>query len=262
MKQRYQRSFLKLSTDGYISRFLLVSLNMDAILQGTTVGSRRRKLNAMTDSLGLEGAYCETLSRVKGQGEEESRLGMAALMWIFHAERPLKVDEMCHALGVEIGSPDLDTDNVPSIETVLACCQGLVSVDREASMVRLIHFTLQEYLQTHPELFDRAHSTMAETCLSYLNSHQVKALSTTSFPNLRSRPLSRYFLYPGKAFLMYSSIYWGMHARRELSDRAKQLALSLFDDNCHISTEILLNSVESQLARGLVGKDFQGSALH
>ena len=131
----------------------------------------------MTDSSGLEGAYGATLSRIKGQGGEKSRLGMAALMWIFHAERPLRVDELRHALGIEIGSADLDGSNVPSIGTVLACCQGLVSVDKEASTVRLIHFTLQEYLQAHPELFDRPHATMAEICLSYLNSHQVLALS-------------------------------------------------------------------------------------
>jgi len=152
-------------------RFLLVSLNIDTILQGTTIGRRRRKLDAMTDGLGLEGAYSETLSRIKGQGEEEARLGIATLMWISHSERPLKVDELCHALGVEIGSPDLDGDDVPSIRTLLSCCQGLIAVDKEASTVRLIHFTLQEYLRAQPELFGRAHSIMAETCLSYLNSH-------------------------------------------------------------------------------------------
>jgi len=85
-----------------MSRFLLVSLNIDAILQGTTIGLRRRKLNAMTDGLGLEGAYGETLSRIKGQGEEESRLGMATLMWISHSGRPLEVGDLCHALGVEL----------------------------------------------------------------------------------------------------------------------------------------------------------------
>ena len=136
-----------MSTDRYISRFLLVSLNIDAVLRGTTIRRRRQNLNAMTDGLGLGGAYSETLNRIKEQGEEESRLGMATLMWISHAERPLKVDELCHALGVEIGSTDLDGDNVPSLGKVLVCCQGLVSVDKKASTVRLIHFTLQEYLQ-------------------------------------------------------------------------------------------------------------------
>jgi len=186
----------------------------------------------MTDGLGLEGAYGATLGRIKGQGGEKARLGMAALMWISHSERPLEPDELCHALAVEIGSPNLNSDNVPSIGTVLACCQGLVAVNKEASTVRLIHFTLHEYLRAQPELFDTAHSTIAETCLSYLNSRQIKALSTGPSPDLQGTPL-----------LEYSSLYWGIHARRDLSDCAKLLALKLFDDyNNHISIEILLEA--------------------
>ena len=117
------------SANRYMSRFLLVSLNIDAVLRETTIHRRRQKLSTMTDGLGLGDAYGATLGRIKGQGGEKARLGMAALMWISHAERPLKADELCHALAVEIGSPGLNTDNVPSIGTLLACCQGLVVKD-------------------------------------------------------------------------------------------------------------------------------------
>ena len=81
----------------------------------------------MADGLGLGDAYGATLDRIKGQGGERARLGMAVLMWISHAERPLKADELCHALAVEIGSPDLNTDNLPSIGILLACCQDSLS---------------------------------------------------------------------------------------------------------------------------------------
>jgi len=208
---------------------LLVSLNIDAVLQETTIHRRRQKLNAMTSGVGLGDAYGATLDRIKGQGGEKAKLGMAVLMLISHSERPLKANELCHALAVEIGS-HLNSDNVPSIGTLLACCQGLVTVDQEASTARLIHYTLQEYLRAHPELFGRAHSAIAETCLTYLNSHQVKALSANPSP------------YPqDTSFLEYSSQYWGVHAKRELSDCAKSLALNLFDDySNHISIKILL----------------------
>ena len=206
----------------------------------------------MTDGLGLGGAYGGTVSRIKEQGGEKARLGMAALMWISHAERPLKVDELCHALGVKIGSTDLDGENVPSIGTLLTCCQGLVSMDKEASTVRLIHFTLHEYLRAHLELFGRAHAKIAETCLSYLNSDQVKALSTSPSPDPRGMP-----------FLDYSSLYWGMHAKRDLSAHAKQLALKLFEDySDHISIKILLDAEKSRLF--FLGRDkYTGfSSLH
>jgi len=220
------------SANRYISRFLLVSLNIDAVLQETTIHRRRQKLSSMTDGVGLGDAYGTTLGRIKAQGGEKARLGMAALMWISHAERPLKADELCHALAVEIGSPGLDTDNIPSIGTLLACSQGLVAVDKEASTVRLVHFTLQEYLQAHPDLSGAAHSTIAEICLSYLNSPQVKGISASSSLELQGTP-----------FLEYSSLYWGVHAKKDLSDCSKQLALRLFCDyNNHVSVKILLEA--------------------
>ena len=221
-----------MSANRYLSRFLLVSMNIDMVLQETTTRRRRQKLSAIVDGLGLESAYGETLGRIKRQGGGRERLGMAALMWISYSERPLKVVELCHALAVEIGSPNLYADDVPSIGTLLSCCQGLITVDKEASTVRLIHFTLQEYLRAHPELFGAVHSTIAETCLSYLNSQQVKSVSTRASSDRQDT-----------RFLEYSSLYWGVHARRDLSDCAKLLALKLFDnyDN-HISIKILLEA--------------------
>ena len=219
-------------TNRHISRFLLVSLNIDAVLQETTIHRRRQKLSAMSNGLGLGDAYGTTLGRIRGQGGGKARLGMAALMWISHSERPLKADELRHALAVEIGSPNLNTDNIPPIGILLACCQGLLVIEKEASTVRLIHFTLQEYLRAHPDLFGATHSAMAETCLTYLSSHQVKGFSTSPPSSLQETP-----------FLEYSSLYWGVHASKDLSDCATLLALKLFDDyNSHISTKILLKT--------------------
>jgi len=226
------RKLPKQTANRHISRFLLVALNIDAILQETTARRRRKRLHSMSDGLGLDSAYEKSLGRIKGQGGAKARLGMAALMWITHSVRPLKVVELCHALAVEIGSPNLNDDDVPSIGTLLSCCQGLVVIDKEASTVRLIHYTFQEYLRAHGEFFGTIHSMMAETCLTYLNSQRVKTLSAESSPDIRGTP-----------FLKYSSLYWGVHAKRDLSDRAKHLAFGLFDDyNSHISTKILLEA--------------------
>ena len=147
-----------------VSRFLLVFLSIEAILQEPTIYQRRQKLSAIRNGVDLGGAYETMLGRITGQGGKKARLGMAVLMWISPARRPLQVDEICHAVAIRIGSNDLDNDDIPTISTLLDCCQGLVTVDTGSSTVRLIHFTLLEHLCTHPDLFNRAHSTMAETC--------------------------------------------------------------------------------------------------
>src|ERR1700761_7540161 len=126
----------------------------------------------MTNGLGLEAAYGPTLERIRAQGDQRCKLGVMALMWICHSERPLRAEELCQALAIKIGATDCNAGNVFSIWTVLSCCQGLVVVDKQGSTVRLIHYTLQEYLTNDRNIFQSPHSTIAETCLTYLNSQQ------------------------------------------------------------------------------------------
>ena len=184
----------------------------------------------MPERLRLGEAYGGTIGRIKAQGGDKSRLGMDALMWISNAERPLSADTLCHALAIELGSRDYNSENIPSMSTLLGCCQGLITVDKEASTVRLVHFTLKVYLSTHPEIFSKPHSAIAEICLTYLNSKQVRAISTDPSPEPLHSP-----------FLKYCSLYWGVHAKNELSEAAKSLALQLLQEyNSHISANLLL----------------------
>ena len=215
-----------------MSRFLLVSLNIKAILQEPTLCRRREKLGALTNGLGLGDAYDATIGRIKAQEGDRARLGMAALMWISHSQRPLGVDEICHALAVETGSTDIDTDNVPSIRTLLSCCQGLAAIDKGSSTIKLIHFTLRVYLSRRSDLFDGPHSKIAEACLTYLNFQTIKDLSASSSRDPQGTP-----------FLAYSSLYWGTHMRKGFSDHSRSLALDLLDqyDN-HLCAELLWKS--------------------
>jgi len=138
-------------------RFLLVSLNIDAILGEVTISRRRQRLEEMTRGKYLTDAYEAALDRMKAQKEGRSALGMEALMWVLNAERPLHTSELCHALGVKKGSADLDYENVPEIRTILRCSLGLITIEASSSTVRLVHFTLQEYLSNNPCLFQSPH---------------------------------------------------------------------------------------------------------
>ena len=213
-----------------VSSFLLVSLNIDAILSELTLHQRRKKLGEMIKGDSLGDAYTATLSRVQAQPKNRSKLGMQVLMWVSHSERPLRIDELCHALGVEKGSSDLNIRNIPRIETLLACSLGLVTVEKFSGTVRLVHYTLQEYLSRNPNLFLKPHSMIAEVCLTYLNFAQVGSIS----PTLRSVPQIL-------AFVEYASCHWGTHARQETTEGVKALALKLLDRyDQHISSKMLL----------------------
>ena len=141
--------------------------------------------------------------------------------------------DLCHALAIEVGSRDFNSENIPSITTLVNSCQGLITVNKEASTMRLIHFTFKVYLSAYPDIFSGSHSVMAEICLTYLNSQQVRDLSADRLAD----PCD---FFHEKPSLRYSSVYWGVHARRELTECTRSLALELhreYDD--HISAEIV-----------------------
>ena len=122
----------------------------------------------MTLGNGLSDAYTTTLMRLKVQKGYKSVLGLKVLMWVLYSGRPLRTQELCHALWVEIGSADLDTDteNVLALRTLVSCCLGLVTVEVSSSTVRLVHFTLQEHLSNDPTLFHSPHLAIVEVCLT------------------------------------------------------------------------------------------------
>ena len=229
-----------------VSRFLLASLIIDAVLREKTIGQRKKKLAEMARGKGLSDAYTATLKQLKPKEGDEPELGLKALMWMSCSERPLRVEELCHALGVEIGSADLDLENAPSSQTLLESCLGLATVDKSSSTVRLVHFTLQEHLLSDPILFHSPHSIIAEVCLTYLNFGPVRELS----PTLLSAPSTM-------PFLEYASCFWGEHTRSGVTENTKALALKLldrFDEN--ISAQLLLLRYER---RNFSGPSFDGA---
>ena len=226
-----------------LSRFLLVSLNIEAILGEMTIRQRRKKLEEMARGNGLSDAYTETLTRLKAQKGNKPALGLKTLMWVLNSKRPIRTEELRHAFGVEIGSTELDPENVPALKTLLACCLGLVTLEASSSTVRLVHFTLQEHLSSDSTLFNNPHSTIAEVCLTYLNFGSVRELP----PTLPSAPSTM-------PFLEYASCYWGEHTRSGVTENVKALALKVldrFDED--ISAQLLLLRYERHNFSGFDG---------
>ncbi|RPA96330.1 ankyrin, partial [Choiromyces venosus 120613-1] len=216
---------------------LLGSITLDSILRETTVYTRREKLLAMAEGSEMKEVYGATLERIQGQGGERARLGMGALLWISHSEKPLQLDELLQALAVEKGSTELNPERIYSVEILLSCCLELVTFDKEASRVRLIHFSLQAYLYTRPDVFPGAYSTIGETCLTYLNFPHIKGLSRTLDSTPQSTP-----------FITYCSLYWGAHARKEASSSVISLAFELFSELANdLSTKFLLMDMKKML---------------
>jgi ankyrin repeat protein len=192
---------------------------------------------------GLYSAFECTLQRIRSQSQSRSAQAMTVLMWTTLARRPLSVEELCQAVTVEVGDTRVDDEDIPGIRSLLMCCLGLVIVDVKSSTVRLMHYSLQEYLATHSGLFLNGHSSIAETCLTYLNFEVFNVPYTHRLKKI----------YP---FLVYASCEWGNHVRQKTSQSMKDLAVKLLI-NCedfHCPRMILFRDIHGYGS----GKRFSG----
>ncbi|KAG7289878.1 hypothetical protein NEMBOFW57_006255 [Staphylotrichum longicolle] len=160
-----------------------------------------------TGSQAYDYAYDNAMDRIEGQLKDQEELAKQVLSWITCAKRPLSTTELQHALGVEVGETELDPDNIPLVEDIVSVCAGLVTVDEESSIIRLVHYTTQEYfVRTWKRWFPDAQVEITDVCATYLSfSPFVSGPCRTNVEfedRLRSNQLYD-----------YAACYWGEHAR-------------------------------------------------
>ena len=109
------------------------------------------------------------MERIEGQVTDQEKLAKQVLSWITCAKRPLTASELQHALAVEEGESEFDEDNLSQIEDLVSVCAGLVTVD-ETGIIRLIHYTTQEYFQrTYKSWFPDVEAKITTICITYLS---------------------------------------------------------------------------------------------
>ncbi|KAF8217315.1 hypothetical protein K438DRAFT_1954163 [Mycena galopus ATCC 62051] len=147
--------------------FLLAKLHIESLSTKNAIKTVRETLTDLPKNLYEN--YDVVMQRIESQNEEDRKTARLALIWIANAKRPLKVLELTVALAIEPGARRLNTANVPRIETILTVCAGLVIVDRRSSVVRLVHYTAQEYLDSiQAQRFPDAQTEITRTLLTFL----------------------------------------------------------------------------------------------
>ena len=198
----------------YYFRFLLPTLHIKMILEMPTNSQRREALEILPTD--LYDSFQGIITRIQGRPNASAELGMRVLMWLHFACRPLKLMELQHALAVKRSHTEFDAGNIPSQKVLLDCCLGLVIVDEETLTVRFVHFTLEEYFRDNFRTqFPNGYSSIAETCLTYLNFGNLRQHFTdpASLRQMRTK-------YP---FLKYAALYWGTYVKQQSSDGVTEL---------------------------------------
>jgi ankyrin repeat protein len=186
-------------------RFLLARLHMDSLVTKGTRKAVREALKTLPKE--LESTYQEAMQRIQSQNDDDKQLAERVLYWISFAFRPLALNELQHALAVEFGESELDEENIPDEELLTSLCAGLVIVDKQSNVIRLVHYTTQEYFERIRMVqFPNAQAEIAKTCLTYL-SFEVFADGYCSGDKEMEIRLQR------NPLLQYAARNWGNHGR-------------------------------------------------
>ena len=176
--------------------FLTSRLNVDI---PRTIDSLCKQISSSRVRAALEvlptavfATYDDAFKRIVDQSKDHAELGMRVTSLVFCAMRSLKIEELGHALAVQTGDCTLDRGDLTVPEIILGATAGLVSTFQseyrwgEAYLSsRLVHYTLQEYLDADRDLLvPNANRDIASVSLTYL-----------SFDNFREVPCDCISLY-------------------------------------------------------------------
>ncbi|KAL7815650.1 hypothetical protein V8C26DRAFT_429458 [Trichoderma gracile] len=185
--------------------FLLAPLHMDALSQEPTIGHIEQALQRLPR--GLDEMYKRAMIRVESQGGGTRDLAKKIIAWIINGRRALSPTELQHAVAVEPGMSEMNWKFVPSIDVISTICAGLITIDQQSNVVRLVHYTTQEYFERTLGAWRLPNEhNIANVCITYLSFSTFESGSCPTKAAFAMR-LQENPLYE------YAARHWGDHSR-------------------------------------------------
>lgn len=212
----------------YSCSFNLVRLQMDFIRNLSTVGELRAALSALP--MREEDFYGRSIIPIRDNEAQRER-AMKVLSWILKAKRPMKHQEIAHAVAIIPDQPFIAgyLDFVAPVEDLVDSCEGLVLINRESETLSFAHPTANEYLIASSEtlfLVD-PDTTIAQACLTYLLFEEIQHLTTLS---ALEDEMPKYPL------LDYASTHWSSHMHGAPEEIYIETIMRLFNQQSRLKS--------------------------
>ena len=140
-------------------------LHVQAVLEEPTTGDMDEALDRLPQN--LHAAFENTIQRIKRQSENRSRIALQALTLICRARRPMVLSELVDALAFRPQLVFVSPNHRPSRKIVVDSCHGLVTIDEESQIIRLVHYSVYSFLQGSQEDLTRDERFIAKLCIEY-----------------------------------------------------------------------------------------------
>ena len=199
-------------------RFLLAVLHMESLASQLNKAQVRKALKKLPKK--LDDTYLEALQRIARQGESDVEVANQVLSWISYAYRPLTIEELRCALAVTPGDTLFDEEAMTPMSILVSICAGLVTFDPQSGIIRLVHYTTQEFFEKiRDSRFPTAQAQITRTCLTYLSFDHPSYYDTryaSVLHDIESSP-----------FLGYAAQHWRDHMRANPEINFDELILQL-----------------------------------
>ena len=142
---------------------------MDSLAKEDNIRELKESLQSLPED--LDKTYDDALERIKQQDSRKLARADQILTLISCAKRPLKLEEMRQALSIRRGDTFLDPEALPKTDLLISTCCGLVVVEDGSQIVRLVHYTTEEYFRRKLQSYrsPEAHGYFAGVLITYLN---------------------------------------------------------------------------------------------
>ena len=154
------------------------------------------------------------LERIQNQNEDDANLAYQLLTWLTYCRRPLTVTEIQHAMAVSLGDENLYPDDLIDPDILLSVCAGIVVIEKQSLVIRLIHYTTEEYLRSIRQIhhkFVGGPEIITRICATYLGSRDFEqgfVMNRNAFKKaLKPFP-----------FYEYAATFWADHAKQGVEE--------------------------------------------
>jgi hypothetical protein len=228
------------------SRFLLAQLHMDSLAREDNRKGVRKALKNLPEE--LNETYDNAMQRIQSQNHQQVRRAEQVLSWISYALRPLAIKEIQCALAVEPDDTEMDEEALPDEDLLVSVCAGLVTIDRESNVIRLVHYTTQEYFQRiRMDRFPKAQTEIARTCLTYLLFDIFPEGDCSSDEHMEARLQENPLLH-------YAALHWGDHARGGPEQIVQELVLKFLEEKSKLSRTVQVMRIPKYQYKGYTQK--------
>ncbi|KAH6889038.1 hypothetical protein BKA70DRAFT_1163664, partial [Coprinopsis sp. MPI-PUGE-AT-0042] len=198
--------------------FLHASLQLDALGECFSAQDVTDTLKAFPSS--IEDVYRQTWSRISNEGRKHASLAQAVLIWVLNASRSMTIDELERAVATSPDTHKFEPGRLVPGATLVSICGGLITVEEESRLVRLVHYTAKDTLiDLLHGAFPHPHLLLATVCMTHLTECGFQDTTISSEKELKT-------VLEKDPLLAYASEAWAFHALAGLhvEDTKRQIA--------------------------------------